>query len=805
MAWILDIRYAFRLLIKAPKFTALTLLVLIGGLSLSLFTFSFLYSLVYKPLPLPEGESIYRAFINHTGDHFAPVAYEYEQALKQLDLVAESGRWESTSLRLSNGDTGKTIPASFIEPSMFSFTRTQPILGRAITDTDLQPDAPKVVLLSFSFWQTEFHGDPDIVGKTVRLNDTTTSIVGVMPEGYLFPINSKLWVPLPQSLQQIQPTSKARIYTYLRLQPGVTPEQAERELSEVTNSLYQANRKQYDKPEGDVYVELASFPSAQTDREGGLVFSFFNLIAFAILILACINVGNLLLARAIERQKEIAIRAALGAPRTRLTLHLMWEGIIITLLGGLLSVLLVGELLSITDRVIKSALPDNIPFWWSWGLDWPTLLMAILFVLVTIILASFIPAWRAANQDINATLRDGTRGAQSRKAGKLSRMLVTFQIFLISTLLLMGSVSAFIAYFLLNLDFGVNNDRVYFSILALPKTEYTSAEEQRNFYQGFLNELKASPQITNAFAYSFVGQSEYLNQDKPSANVNAKKIKTYAVIGQGDFYRAELLQGRHIDARDHENAQKVVLISESMAERYWPGDNVLGRPITIQLDQETHTVTIVGVVANLADGSSFYTETAVDDEMYLSGLQFITSSQRVLYQYHDNAKVAEESYYKALFKFNRTLEPYSMKPAAFETEMMKKTAKLIAWITFGSAGFALLLALTGIYGLTANSVAQRTHEIGVRRAVGATDRSIIRLFLKYGSRQLVVGIGAGLLLFSLIAFAFQNFTENMLPIALYAVLVVAVVVVLSCIVMVAIYLPTRKAVKLEPSEALRYE
>lgn len=805
MSWLLDIKYAFRLLIKAPKFTALTLVVLIGGLSLSLFTFLFLYAIVYKPLPLPEGDTVYRVFGNHNGHRHANVAYEILQAMQQEDVFSEYGIWQDTSVRLSINDAGKTIPASFVQPNMFSFSRTEPIMGRTINQEDLRTDAEKVVVLSHTVWQNDFNQDPNIVGKNIRINETVTTVIGVMPKNYNFPIVSKLWLPLPQQLQNIQPSSKQQYPIYARLNHNISLKQAEQQLSDAANSIYQLTYKQYDKEEGELSIELASFPIAQTDRDGSIVFTFFNLIALSILILACINVGNLLLARAIERQKEIAIRAALGAPQKRLTLQLMWEGIIITLLGGVLSVLLVGALLSTTDSIIKSALPNNIPFWWNWELDAPTLLMAIVFTLLTIFLASFIPAWRSANQDINATLRDGTRGAQSKKAGKLSRMLVTFQIFLISTLLLMGSVSAFIAYFLLNVDFGVNYDRTYLASFNLPKQEYPTDQQQRNFIQGLLTELEQSPQITNTFSYFFIGQSTLKIQTEKDINTLPKKIKTFSIIGKGDFYRAELLQGRHLSISDNENAQRVVLVSQSMVERYWPDEMVLGKTIDVMLNQQEQTFTIVGVVANLADGSSFYSDKISEDEMHLSGLQFSSSYPRIIYKYHDNEQEAEEYFYQSLFKFNRNLEPSRLEPASYSSDMMKNIAVIVAWITFGSAGFALLLALTGIYGLTANSVVQRTHEIGVRRAVGATDRNIIQLFLKHGSKQLMIGMGAGMMVFSVIAIAFQSFTENMIPPLLYVALITVVVTLLSVIVMLAIYLPTRKAVKLEPSAALRYE
>ncbi|MCW9016368.1 MAG: ABC transporter permease, partial [Kangiellaceae bacterium] len=555
MSIFLDIKYAIRQLFKTPKFTAITLFVLVGGLTISLFTFSFLYSLIYKPLPLPGGESIFRLSISTNGDGRSIPAYELLEAKQGLQSIEHLEVFETTDFRISQQDVGKTLTGTYVENEIFSFTQTQPILGRGFTPEDMLSSAAPTVVLSHSTWQREYSEDSNIVGKVIRINDLPTTVIGIMPQGYHFPVNSQLWLPLPQRLKSLTADTREYIQAYGRVKPTFSKEQAELEIGQAMDAIYQQTARQFQKPEGKLAATLYTFPHAQTDGDGNLVFTFFNLIAFSILLLACINVGNLLLARAIERSKETAIRAALGAPTNRLVLQLMWEGIIITLLGSLLAVLLVSDLLDYTDALLHAEVSENLPFWWRWGMDVPTLLMAIGFTIVTIVLASFIPAWRSAKQDINSTLRDGTRGAQGKKAGKMSRILVTVQIFLISTLMLIGSISAFLSQYLLNMDTIEDYTRVIHGGIFLTDKNYKTPEQKIRFFEDFYDRLKRKHNVENAVVRGYFGTSELVLDGEDSGAQNQfPKIDTMSLIGNTEFFSAQLVEGRHLDKRDNPNA-----------------------------------------------------------------------------------------------------------------------------------------------------------------------------------------------------------------------------------------------------------
>lgn len=804
---LIDIKYAFRLLFKAPKFTAMTLGVLIGGLSISLFTFSFLYTMVYKPLPIPEAETAKAITVKFDGNYNLITGYEFNNVKESITSFSEFGVYDNRSIRLSVEESGKDISGSYVQSGFFEFSRTKPILGRTIQAQDTKIGASPVALVSYDIWQSELNGDENILTKSLMLNGVITDVIGVMPAGYLFPNTSKVWLPLSDSVFNTVAQLSESYYAYGRLKAGTNIEQAELELGQAINQVYQQNVKLYNMPEFEKGAKLMSFQSAQTNGQGGIVFVFLNGISWLILLLACINVGNLLLARTIERQKETAIRAALGATTSRLVSQLMWEGVIISIVGGVLSLLLVGAALDYTEIAFHSWIPGGGSFWWHWGMDFETLLMGVAFIFVTILLSAFLPAWRSARQDINSTLRDGTRGAQSKKAGRISRILVTSQVFLVATLMLIGSVSAFISHKFINLEMGDNYTDVMSARMSIPENKYPEPAQQLALFQSLKERIEQHPQVVGVVANDWHPQLTVTLEGKDYASEESKpKIDTITVIGDTSTVGINLVAGRQFTHLDKLGNRKTAMISQSMAKRYWPGESALEKSFQVKIDDKNEKVFVVGVVTDRLNPSTMFSRLDSADEVYLSGLQFISSFQIVYYRILPTTQNAEEIFYQAMFDTDRSIEmTYSVQLASKNRHMMRDSMGLMSNVTFGTGFFALLLAMVGIYGLTANSVAQRTHEVGIRRAVGASDKNITQMFLKQGARQLVIGLGLAVVLFALISFGFHKFTEEIFPVYLYFVIATTVVIGLSVIVMLAIYAPTKRAVKMEPSMALRYE
>ncbi|MCF6442658.1 ABC transporter permease [Pseudoalteromonas luteoviolacea] len=806
MSYIFDIKYACRLLLKSPKFTALTLFVLVGGLSISLYTFSFLYTLIYKPIDLAQSESALTVSAQMNRQSVSIPAYEFSMIREQLDGFSELGIFNTSTLRLTFGHENISVSGAYVDQGFFEFSRTQAIHGRAFQHNDYQVGAEKTVVISKSFWEENFASDDNVAGKTIRINNQVHTVIGVMPGGYHFPDSAQVWLPISSELINPLAHTEATVNVYTRLEVGTNTQVAEVQLASLLNNIYQQSVQNDEAQEGEFKINLLSFPQAQFAGAGNFIFIFLNIIALMILILASINVGNLLLARAISRQKETAIRAAIGVTYKRLVLQIMWEGILITSVGCVLAIMLTGTALHYTNVLITTRLPTDIPFWWVWKLDVPTIMMAMVFSILTLFVCSFLPARAAAKQDINSTLRDGTRGAQGLKAGKMSRNLITIQVFLISILLLIGSITAFVAQFFLNKDMGVKYQSVLVSEMSLPKSRYASVEQKSRFFNQLYMNMQSQESVEAASIVSRLGKQQFAIGDIEYHDENDKPdIDTYSTIGDSDYYGIKLVDGRFFDSRDNNSGQRVAIISQSMANRYWPGESALGKTIRWEQSAGIEQLVIIGVVTDKSNMSSFFASLDSEDEVYVSGLQFAYPNTRAMLKYTTHYSDGEKAFYDALFLIDSNLEPDNITAMEKTFDSVRSMLQSISNITFMAGLFSMILALAGIYGLTANNIMQRRNEIGVRRAVGAKDSEIIRLFILQGVRQLVSGIGVSLVLFGLLSYLLNDMLQGAIPLHLYFVLTIVVVTVISASVLAAVFIPAKRIVAEEPSSVLRYE
>ena len=373
--------------------------------------------------------------------------------------------------------------------------------------------------------------------------------------------------------------------------------------------------------------------------------------------------------------------------------------------------------------------------------------------------------------------------------------------------MLIGSVSAFISHKFINLEMGDNYTDVMSARMSIPENKYPEPAQQLALFQSLKERIEQHPQVVGVVANDWHPQLTVTLEGKDYASEESKpKIDTITVIGDTSTVGINLVAGRQFTHLDKLGNRKTAMISQSMAKRYWPGESALEKSFQVKIDDKNEKVFVVGVVSDRLNPSTMFSRLDSADEVYLSGLQFISSFQIVYYRILPTTQNAEEIFYQAMFDTDRSIEmTYSVQLASKNRHMMRDSMGLMSNVTFGTGFFALLLAMVGIYGLTANSVAQRTHEVGIRRAVGASDKNITQMFLKQGARQLVIGLGLAVVLFALISFGFHKFTEEIFPVYLYFVIATTVVIGLSVIVMLAIYAPTKRAVKMEPSIALRYE
>jgi predicted permease len=810
-----DLKYAFRLLKKQPVFSLLAIVVLAGGLAVSLYTFALLQTALYKQLPLPDGDGVITVrSTSVTGSEL--FTFEIQQMRSRLTKIQELGLYRESSVTLTEQDVSRSVNATLAEPSIFEFTRTLPSQGRGLQPADSIDGAEPVAVIGHSLWQSHFAGDPKILERVVRVNNVARRIVGVMPDGYAFPVRAQMWLPLSQG-ELNAPAYAAGgglpgvVSVYGRLASGATSAEA---VSEV-NALLRDVRQQYPRRANEGYaydaVEVLTFQRAYLGNGGLVLFAVLNLVAQAILLLACANVGNMLLARTNERSAEIAVRVALGAPRWRLIGQMMMESLIISVLGGGIALLLAAWWLRGTDRVLHS-LNQSLPYWMHWGLDGRAIAASIAFVLLAVLLVAALPIFTATGVQSASLLREGTRGAQSRANGRITRFLVTLQIVLISLVMVAGGALTVIARRFVNVDFGIKTERLLFlqayppeSVLKAPIDQLD--KELRRFDQRLLTELRADGTVEAVMLWTQTGDDVFTVDNAKYADISDYPQASVVVSSDAPVQLgATLLEGRYFDHRETVGGAKSVLVSKTLAETYWPGASAIGRSIRFmgQGGKPGQPQTVVGVVSDVLDPARVlqinrraYTSLVLppNAERYKSPGDFLIRHQ-------GNEAETRLALQRVVERLGGTLA----QPIVPYTEELENAVRLAGAMTgaFEAAGlFALLLGLTGIYALCRNEVVRRTQEIGLRRAVGASERSISRLLLRQSARRLLIGLllGAGLSVIAL--FALLKFAA--LGLMTLFVIGLSVVATISLLVASSSYFSSRSVLRGEPSEALRYE
>ncbi|MCF6434842.1 MULTISPECIES: ABC transporter permease [Pseudoalteromonas] len=801
-----DLLYALRLLKKTPKFTALTIIVLCGGLAVSLFTFAFLYTFTSKPLPIEDQGTLYRASLLWHSEKFGESryleAYEAARLREHATVFSEHGVWQNKTVSVSLGNNQLIVEAASTTPDIFKVSRTQPLLGRTLEASDSLRGSTPVAVISYAIWQGQFGGDPEVIGKTFYVSGQTTEVVGVMPQGYRFPISHQLWLPMPAQILNPVILDREKVEFFARLKPGVSVEQAQTQFFSITSQAFNARKEKLPKGIELIRADMDLYQRFDIDNAMRLTVLVLNVVAFFILLLAAINIGNLLFARAIQRSKESAIRTAIGAPHWRLVSQLMWEGVLITLAGTALAVVLVAWLLNFIDSYFHTLMGNELPFWYRWELDITVFVAAVVFALFTIFVASFLPAYKAARQDFNMVLRDGTRGAQSISIGRLSRFLLVTQIATITLIMVLGTAISFKVNKATDLELGYDYDKLYFAIAELPLHNYPTDEKRALFFERMQRQLSEDAAFSDAgIRFSYKRQPVALSGVDYKTDADKPKATIYTVIGSTEFMGPKLLAGRRLDTRDRKDGAKTAMVSQSMANRLWGNDSPLGKQLQVTLDDEFATVTVVGVVSDITNNP--LEKPALYDELYLAGYQFPKARGTIFFKRAVDAAVAEDRFFRILNGNDSQLNIVAIEDWEMETSATAKMVATFRDTVIMSGLFALILAMTGIYGLTAFSVEKRAQEVGVRRALGATDKDIIMLFIKQSSKLLLAGllIGGGLSSLMLIAVS----SVLALTTFAYASIFVAVLGSLVLVVLVAVIIPSRKAVFMQPSEALRCE
>jgi len=800
-----DTRYGARMLRKSPGLTSVAVLSLALGMGAISTIFSFVNGIMLRPLPYPESERL--VLVDETafkrGSPSMNVSYpNFLDWREQNHSFEDIGCYSTGGFIIAPGGGGnepEQLKGAFVTQGLFEILGVAPILGRTFTADEDQPDHDLVVILSHGLWQRRFGSDPNILGQTLLLNNRPRVVIGVMPKGFQFPEVAEAWGPLALNTKLWTRTDHG-LLSIARLKPGVTLEQAQAEMISIASNIEAQNPV---TNEG-LSVSLASLRAGLVGDYKKALLILLGVVAFVLLI-ACVNVANLLLARGAARQKEIAIRAALGANRRRIFRQLLTESLLLGLISGAL-----GLMLALWGMdLLLSAIPIDIPFWMKFDLDGRVLGFTAACSLLTGFVFGTAPALEASNPDLNETLKEGGRSGAGGGRHRLRSLLVVAEIAL-SLVLLVGAGLMMRSFMSLqHVNAGFNPDGVLTAYIALPGAKYRPAEKRAAFFTQLLERVRGISGVQSAGTNSGLplggnnwGRSLTV-EGFPVLSVGEAPAINHCVISP-DYFAAmgiPILKGRDFDERDTREAQKVTIIDERLAREYWSNEDPIGKRIRFGPPEDNEPWhTIVGVVREVKHDRL---DASTRMSVYLPFAQMPIGGSSLAIRSAGRPENITGAVRAQLRELDPDLPLTQVRPM---TEVVARSVwqpRLYTALFAVFAAVALILATVGIYGVMSYAVTQRTREIGLRMALGAERKDVLKLVVGHGVVITAIGIGAGLaaavgltrLMSSLL---FGVTTTDPITFA-------AVSVVLAGVALGACFVPAMRAAKVDPMVALRYE
>ncbi|HEV2490423.1 MAG TPA: ABC transporter permease [Candidatus Acidoferrales bacterium] len=816
-----DLRYALRMLRKSPAFTTVAVLTLALGIGANTAIFSMVDGLVLRPLPVNQPDRIVFLMSTWKGGHVrTPFSYpDFMEIQRQTaDVFADSSAFQSFQMAgLSVDGKSQPIWTSYVSGDFFEMLGLRPALGRLILPSEGKvAGADPVLVLSYSCWQSHFNRDPDIIGKKASVNGHPVTIVGVAPEGFhglasLLDFQGYLPLSMAAVLKDapddfLSSRENPSFGLIARLKQNVSLNQAQTALQVVAQRLSQ----QY--PKTDNWMSLRAMnlgPSSLAIDPGNpgiltVVSTLFLALAAAVLVLACLNIANLCLLRAAARQPELAMRATLGATRGRLLRQLLSESALLAALGcG------AGIILGLAASTMFGYLPMHtaLPIVLDFHFDWRVFAYALAAAVLTSLLVGIAPAFRVARSDLNELLREGGRSLAGGRQ-RLRRALVMAQVAGSLTLLIVAGLFVRSLEKVQHADLGFDPNHVFNLSMDPHEAGYDEAQA-RGFFKSLVVKARALPGVESAslaasvpMGYNDFGSTLKIDGYLPSPNEGSPRAN-YNVVSANYFQTMHipLLRGRDIRDSDDPNSSFVAVINQGMADRYWHGLDPIGRRFFS--NDLNHSLEIVGVVKNSLAGEIFFPP---NDPFFYASL---TQTYETIETLQVRAPAPPEATARELTGLVHSLEPAM---PVFDVQTMAAALDtvngfLLFWFAAALAGslglLGLLLAVVGVYGVISYSAAQRTHEIGIRLALGAQPSHVLKMILSQGLGIVGIGVIAGVLAAAAMARLVENLLMGVPPLDPLTYVTASVVLVL--VSLLACYLPARRAMRVDPMVALRYE
>jgi predicted permease len=800
-----DIRYAFRNLIKRPTFTLIAVATLALGIGANSAIFSAINALLLKPLPFQNQDRVMAIWDKNPSrgvehNEVAMANYldwkEQNQTFDQLALY----RWWSANVTGVN--TPERVQGFLVTGNFLDTVGTKPLLGRGFLEEENQPGKDAVAIISYSLWQRSFGGDPNIVNKQITLNSISRTVIGVMPPRFNFPKGAEVYAPIPLTPELKKNRSSHSYYVIGRLKSGTTSQAAQADIDTIAGRL----EKQY--PEENTGLGASVIPILQDtvrlyDRA---LWVMMAAVGFVLLI-ACANVANLMLARASGRQKELALRAALGASRWRIIRQLLTESVIVALIGGSLGVMFAFWGINFLRSANPGEAAKYAPGWDQLGINAPVLLFTITLSVLSGLIFGLVPALQVSKPNLNDALKKGGRqsgGGSSRLRGSL----VVFEIAL-SLILLVGAgllMRSFMS--LLKTDPGFKPDHLITANLVLPGAKYKDDAQRAAFYTDLVGRVQAVPGIQSAATVNYIplgganSSDSFLVEGQPEPPPGQENDGRYRVCSP-DYFETmgiTVLRGRAFTNQDKAGAVPVAIVNEAMAQKYWSNGDALGKRFRFYGPLERNPwIEIVGIVQDVRHDLN----TPITPDFFLPHAQDSWNAMVLVARTQNDPAGMAAAIRQQVWSIDKDQPVYDIKT------MDEVRSLSVVLYSFSSvmlaifAGVALVLAAVGIYGVMAFAVTQRTQEIGIRMALGAQSPDVLKLVLKHGMTMALLGVGIGLIGASLLT---RFMTKLLVGVTSTDLLTFSVVTsTLLIAALLACYLPARRATKVDPLVALRYE
>ncbi|HEV8135450.1 MAG TPA: ABC transporter permease [Pyrinomonadaceae bacterium] len=797
-----DIRYALRSLIKRPGFVAVAIVTLAFGIGANTAIFSVVDAVLLSPLSFPEPERIvvvegtnFNLGITEGGATSVPDFSDWQNQSSSFEQIAA---FAAGGVVLTTNDEPERVRGTSVTADFFPLFRTSPLKGRFFQADEFKEGNDYVAMLSYALWQRRFGGSDSVIGSKVQMSNYSVTIVGVMPRGFDYPTQTEMWFPYP-----VDPAKEKRFNRFLtvvgRLKPGVTIQQAQSEMGLMSERLAQS----YVETNRGWNVKLTKLHDRLVGNLRASLLILLGAVALVLLI-ACANVANLQLARATYRKREIAVRTALGASRLRIVRQLLTESLLLSIVSGA-----VGLALSIwLTRLLVSISPPNSPRFEEIGMDFRVFGFAFAVTFITGVVFGLVPAIQTSKIDFNETLKESGRSGSQARRNRIGSALMVSEIAL-SFMLLVGAgllIKSFIH--LREVNPGFNPSNMLTMRLSLPAGKYQQGEPRLQVFRQVVERISSLPGVTSAGAVSqlplrgdtFNLGRGYLREGDPQTSEAAGSANFLTVTPTYfDTMQIPVKAGRGFTALDTNDAPKVMIVNETLARKLWPGESPVGRKIWVWYDEKFFRE-IVGVVGD----TRLSLDAEAESQMYVplaqdSGwgtLSFVVRTNGEPAALTGAVRNEIRAVDKGVLIYNvKTLDDVVAIAAA-----PRRTPMLLL---SSFAGVAMLLAMLGIYGVTAYYVTQRTHEIGVRIALGARMRDVLKLVLSRGVIFALIGIAIGFAG----AFGLTRYLSTLLfgvqPVDLMTFLSVAVILIV--VALLACVIPARKAAKVDPLIALRYD